>query len=55
MANRDVKKKVISKWVKSPSYAPDAKLQQVVYTQVEGKNRKGKEVRSSITRHERIS
>lgn len=53
MANRDLKKKVISKWAKA---SPDgSKLQQVVYTQVEGKNKKGKEVRSSMTKHERIS
>lgn len=58
MANRDLKKKVISKWnrgCKGLNGSITNNLAQVVYTEVVGRNKKGKEVRISRTRHERIS
>lgn len=54
MAKGDVTKKVISKWAKQP-HNESRPLQQVVYKTELGKNKKGKTVYSSQTRHERIS
>lgn len=58
MAKGDVTKKVISKWSKTlldPNGKRIEKAAQVVYRQELGKNKKGKTVYSSQTKHERIS
>lgn len=58
MAKGDVSKKVISKWNKTqidPNGRRIDKSAQVVYLQEIGKNKKGRTVYSSMTKHERIS
>lgn len=55
MAKGDVKKKVISKWAKGAPSGTGEKLQQVVYKTEVGKNKKGKAIVRSQTKHERIS
>lgn len=54
MAKGDVTKKVISKWERAPVNAPHTKLQQVVYKTEVGKNKKGKVIFRTQTKHERI-
>ena len=55
MAKGDVKKQVISKWAKGTQDVAKGTLQQVVYKTEVGKNRKGKTILRSQTKHERIS
>lgn len=58
MAKTEVKRNVISKWAKGYKDRDGViipKLAQVVYKQEIGKNRKGKTIYDSITKHERIS
>lgn len=55
MTKGDVKKQVISKWVKAPVRGATEKLQQVVYKTELGKNGKGEIIFRSQTKHERIS
>jgi hypothetical protein len=54
MAKGDVKKQVISKWSK-PSGTGAHGLSEVVHKTEVGKNKKGKVIYRSQTKHERIS
>lgn len=54
MHKGDVKKHVISKWTKGTETVSKGTLQQAVYKTEVGKNKKGKVILRSQTKHERI-
>lgn len=54
MATGYVSKQVISKWAKGTEAVSKGTLQQVVYKTEAGKNKKGKVIPRSQTKHERI-